>query len=379
MADRPESLYLNRMSPVDGRDLSYRVCRCGQCGFGYAADLARPATYEAYYRELSKYDVPRMGDFPSALERRRASVALEICRPHLSRDAVIADIGCGRGALLHVFHEAGYAHVHGLDPAPASAASLQIGPVLQGTISDAATRLPLGDMDLVCLTGVLEHLPELRQDMARLTASLAPHARILIEVPALERFVRAQMEPFGEFSLEHLQYFSRASLIRLMAGIGYSPLATEIVSLQGACDSLFGLFGRTEALSHAPEGGEPVDDMLRYIETSARQMTEALASVAAAPGLFALYGAGSHSARLMPMLEDKGLLERVSCVVDGNPNLQGKKLGAFPVLPPETLGSMPDLPVLVSSFHAQAAIAQSLRSMNPQRPLLLLYPANDKH
>lgn len=269
--------------------------------------------------------------------------------------------------------------MHGLDPAPASAASLQIGPVLQGTISDAATRLPLGDMDLVCLTGVLEHLPELRQDMARLTASLAPHARILIEVPALERFVRVQMEPFGEFSLEHLQYFSRASLIRLMAGIGYSPLATEIVSLQGACDSLFGLFGRTGALSHAPEGGEPVDDMLRYIETSSRQMTEALASVAAAPGLFALYGAGSHSARLMPMLEDKGLLERVSCVVDGNPNLQGKKLGAFPVLSPETLGSMPDLPVLVSSFHAQAAIAQSLRSMNPQRPLLLLYPANDKH
>jgi SAM-dependent methyltransferase len=367
------------MSPVDGRDLSYRACRCGQCGFGYAADLAQPATYEAYYRELSKYDVPRMGDFPSVLERRRASMALAICRPHISRDAAIADIGCGRGALLHVFHEAGYTRVHGLDPAPASAASLGIGPVLQGTISDAPARLPLADMELVCLTGVLEHLPELRHDMKCLTAALAPHARILIEVPALERFVRAQMEPFGELSLEHLQYFSRASLVRLMADIGYFPLATEIVSLHGACDSLFGLFSRTGVSPHAPEDGDHVDGMLRYIETSSRQMADALASVAAASDSFALYGAGSHSARLMPMLEDIGLLERVSCVVDGNPNLHGKMLGSFPVLPPETLDSQPDLPVLVSSFHAQTAIARSLSAANPHRPLLLLYSANDEH
>lgn len=366
------------MSPVDGRDLSYRACRCGQCGFAYAADLAQPATYEAYYRELSKYDVPRMGDFPSTLERRRASVALEICAPHITRDAAVADIGCGRGALLHVFHEAGYTRLHGLDPAPASAASLGIGPVLRGSISDAAASLPLEEMDLVCLTGVLEHLPELRHDMTRLTSSLPPHARILIEVPALERFVRARAEPFGEFSLEHLQYFGRASLIRLMAAIGYVPLATEIVLLQGASDSLFGLFGRSETSSQALGSDDPGDEMLRYIETSSQQMANALATIAAAPESFALYGAGSHSARLMPMLKERGLLEQVCCVVDGNPNLHGKMLGEFLVQSPDALSSKPDLPVLVSSFHAQTAIARMLKASNPYRPLLLLYPDNDE-
>lgn len=368
---------MNAMATVDGRDLSYRVCRCTRCGFNYAADLARPATYEAYYRELSKYDVPRMGNFPSPLEEYRALATLNLCRPHIPADAAIADIGCGRGALLHFFHSAGYQQVYGLDPAPASAASLGIGPVLQGTIGDAPQKLPFDKLDLICLTGVLEHLPELHQDMARLTEALAPQTRVLIEVPALERFACTAMEPFGEFSLEHLQYFSRDALVGLMTSIGYAPLAIEIVALQGACDSLFGLFARSDSV--LPEEGASSESggaLERYIEASQNSMDAVLASLAAAPANFALYGAGSHSARLIPMLDGLGLLSRIRCIVDGNENLQGKKLGAFTVQAPDVLDAEPELPVLISSFNAQGAIARALSARHPQRPLLLLYPAN---
>lgn len=376
LADRPESLYLNRMSAVDGLDLSYRVCRCGHCGFHYAADLAEPSTYDAYYRELSKYDVPRMGNFPSPLERHRALAAVDICKAHIPAEAAIADIGCGRGALLHTFHTVGYRRVFGLDPAPASAASLSIGPVLQGSLSDAPQKLPLAELDLVCLTGVLEHLPQLHEDMQRLLASLNPQTRVLIEVPALENFVRPAMEPLGEFSLEHLQYFSRSSLVRLMAGLGYAPLAIEIVPLQGASDSLFGLFARCDSPVGIPDQ-EPSAPMQTYIESSRERMDSVLKSLTKAPENFALYGAGSHTARLMPELDEMGLLGRVRHVVDGNDNLQGKRLGPLIVEPPAVLDDEPDLPVLVSSFHAQAAIASALREKYPQRPLLLLYPDND--
>ncbi|MDR0777708.1 MAG: class I SAM-dependent methyltransferase [Azonexus sp.] len=377
LADSPEELYLNDMATVDDLDLSYRVARCQHCGFHYAADLAQPATYDAYYRDLSKYDLPPTGNFPSPLEHHRASAALEICRPHIPADATVADIGCGRGALLHTFHGAGHRRLFGLDPAPAGAASLGIGTVRRGGIGDAAHQLPLEELDLVCLTGVLEHLPELHGDMFRLTAFLAPRTRVLIEVPALERFVRPQMEPFGEFSLEHLQYFSRQSLTRLMAGLGYAPLAIDILPLRGASDSLFGLFERAEPPPAAYDK-EPAADMATYIKTSRRRLDEVLKRLVAAPPQFALYGAGSYSARLLPKLAELGLLARIKCIVDGNPNLQGKKLGEFSVHSPAVLDKDSTLPVLVSSFHAQAAIVRTLLARNPQRPLCLLYPADDE-
>ncbi|HEX5392717.1 MAG TPA: class I SAM-dependent methyltransferase [Rhodocyclaceae bacterium] len=375
LADQPASLHLNAMAPVDGLDLSYRVCRCAQCGFHYAADLALPETYETYYRNLSKYDVPRMGDFPSPLERLRASASLDICRPHIPGNAAVADIGCGRGALLHAFKEAGHDRLYGLDPAPASAASLGLGPVLQGSIEEAH-RLPLGELDLVCLMGVLEHLPQLREDMNALAAALPKQARILIEVPALERFLRPRSEPFGELSLEHVQYFSKPSLVRLMAALGYEALTTTFVALDGdgACDSLFGLFARADAPMQAASA-ETCDTMDAYIAQSRRDLASALASLTqAAPQRFAIYGAGSHSARLLPALEAQGLLERVAFIADGNPNLQGKRLGSFTVVSPQALDEDSALPVLISSYRAQAPIAKALQARHPQRPLLKLYP-----
>lgn len=373
-ADMPMPLYLNAMAPVDGLDLSYRVCRCSRCGFHYAGDLAQPATYGAYYRDLSKYDVPRMGDFPSPLEILRASATLDICRPHIPDDAAIADIGCGRGALLHAFKEAGHHRLYGLDPAPASAASLGLGPVLKGSIEDAL-KLPLAELDLVCLMGVLEHLPRLHEDMSTLTKALPNQTQVLIEVPALERFVRDRSEPFGEFSLEHIQYFSTQSLVRLMATLGYAPLATAIVALDGAgaCDSLFGLFRRAgeQTETWTAEAPEVMDAYLAQSDSDLRQALDALTQ--AAPQRFALYGAGSHSARLLPALAERGLLDRVAMIADGNPNLQGKRLGDFTIQSPQALEAIPDLPALISSYRAQAPIAAHLHRLQPQRPLITLY------
>lgn len=374
LADASKVLYLNAMAPVDDLDLSYRLGRCGECGFHYATDLASPATYGTYYSNLSKYDVPRMGDFPSPLESLRAAATLNICQPHLPPSAAVADIGCGRGALLHAFRNAGHSRLYGLDPAPASAASLGLGPVLQGSVEDAS-KLPLGEIDLICLMGVLEHLPRLREDLAMLTEALSEHTQVLIEVPALERFVRSRSEPFGEFSLEHIQYFSTQSLVRLMAELGYSPLATNLVALDsaGACDSLFGLFHRADNQRKARTQESP-EVMDAYIAQSDDALNRALESLTAtAPERFAIYGAGSHSARLLPALAERSLLDRVAMIVDGNPNLQGKRLGAFVIQPPQALDAVPGLPALISSYRAQSPIAAHLCKLQPQRPLIKLY------
>ncbi len=88
-------------------------------------------------------------------------------------------------------------------------------------------------------------------------------------------------------------------------------------------------------------------------------------------GRFLLYGAGSHSARLLPRLP-ADTQARIAGVVDGNVNLMGKRFGAWTVQPPASIADTPELPVLVSSFRARDDIAVSLREKFPN-PLVLLY------
>lgn len=67
--------------------------------------------------------------------------------------------------------------------------------------------------------------------MALLLVRLRPGCKILIEVPAIECFLKPDCEPFGEFSLEHIQYFDTASLTNLMKSLGAEQLALQLLDL----------------------------------------------------------------------------------------------------------------------------------------------------
>jgi SAM-dependent methyltransferase len=367
----------NRMAPIEGLDLSYRVAQCASCGFVHASHLPETTTFLNYYRELSKYDVLNSTAELSPADRTRASAAVALCRRHLEAGATIADIGCGTGALLAAFAGAGWSNLLGIDPAPHAAkkAKLLFGldGVVTGVLQDAPRLLPLGKVDLICLTGVLEHLPDLRADVDLLLKSVGERTLVLIEVPAFEAATSKPFEPYGEFSLEHIQFFTRRSLTRLMESFGFCCLACEIVRLpKGTSDSVLALFARQSAADRTPPMDEPdlLQDYVRHSEPGFRQVVEHIADTGMER--FIVYGAGSHSARLLPALAAIGQLPRVATIVDGNPNLQGKHLGEFEIHPPETLAKWPNVPVVVSSFAAQDAIVGMLHRRFGN-PAILLY------
>ena len=365
----------NRMAPLDGRDLSYRVASCHACGLAYADRLAAPEAYDAYYRELSKYD--RFDDAKAipAAARVRADAALALAAPRLAAGTLVADLGCGPGVLLDAFARGGW-RVAGLDPAPHAPAQARalfgLEGVQSGALRDAPRLLDLRNAALVCMTGVLEHLPRPREELAPVLAALPAGAKLLVEVPALERFMARAFEPFGEFSLEHLQYFSAATLERFFAGLGYRPLALELLPLpEGTTDSLLGLFERAAGAPGAAHGPGIAD----YVQRSAAAFDAALARLDTdAQKRVIVYGAGSHSARLLPALLARGWGSRLARLVDANPNLQGKALGPLRIEPPEALLEEPGTPVLVSSFRSQEAIAGALARRFPN-PLVRLYAA----
>lgn len=218
----------NCMAPVGGFDMSYMIGRCDRCGFHYAHQLADDGVFSLYYQSLSKYDIAT--DI-SVVDQARIDAAIQICERHLRKGEMIVDLGCGYGALLGCMARAGWGNLHGVDPAPNSAqrakAIFGLTSIHLGTFDTAHTVVPLAQADVVFVMAVLEHLPKLRADMQALLARLRPGCRLLIEVPALDLFKAEGAEPFGEFSLEHIQFFSATSLRNFFYLLGASTLALE--------------------------------------------------------------------------------------------------------------------------------------------------------
>lgn len=373
LSQEARTLYENRLAPLAGLDLSYSVAQCSECGFVFANRLPEPGVHDRYYRELSKYDFLPSADTVPAVDRLRARAVVEACRGHVKPSGAIADLGCGAGVLLNAFREAGWSRVSGLDPAPSAPEQARqlfgIDSVCSGSLREAHALLDLGQLDLVCLTGVLEHLPRLHDDLKRLTARLAQQTKILVEVPALERFEREPFEPFGEFSLEHIQYFSSRSLVTLLGRFAFTPISVGMLELSlGTTDSLIGLFERgTSKAEDFPNAN--IDS---YIRSSERAFATALEKVESDTAeRIIVYGAGSHTCRLLPRMSAHAR-DRVCGVVDANPNLHGKTLGRWTIQPPETLAQDSGAAILVSSFRSQGNIATARKAQYPSR-LLCLY------
>jgi SAM-dependent methyltransferase len=372
-------VYRNQLAEIDGQDMSYDVATCAHCGFHYAAYLPEPEQYQHYYRALSKYDVVLPASAVPAVDRYRAEQAVRFVSDVLEGKECIVDLGCGCGTLLNAFSQAGWQNLHGFDPAPNAhhqAKSIYgLEGVQTGTLAEVADSQWLQNAELVCLMGVLEHLPELRKDLQVLCQQLGAASKLLLEVPASERFVCEDFEPFGEFSLEHIQFFSMSSLNHLMASLGWKPLKTMILELPtGTTDSLLCLYEQGIGLME----NEPDDTALDlYLRDSGERLETALAKIHQTHGPLIIFGAGSHTARLLPYLSQQGCSERVLAIIDNNDNLEGKKMGRWQIhKPDELLPRYPDATVLVSSYRSQQAIADALQQHYPN-PILKIYSAND--
>jgi SAM-dependent methyltransferase len=367
-----EVTFNNMMSDVGGFDMSYTVGRCTSCGFHFAHRLADEATFQSYYQAVSKYDVANK---ISQVDCERINYAVKFCEILVERSEMIVDLGCGFGAMLSALRKGGWSNIHGVDPAPNSANCAKklfdLDSVHCGTMAQAHTVVPLGQADVVCFMAVLEHLPNLRADLLKLLEKLKPGCRVLVEVPAVEYFSAKNNEPFGEFSLEHIQFFTEVSLKNLFKSLGWEVEKKESLALPYVgSGSIFGLFRRSK--SSTLNGALDVDSgqVLRdYVTVSSSVLKTALQGIPMGPIL--IYGAGSHSARLIPHLEKMPGVKIVA-VVDSNPNLLGKQIGQWTIQSPSVIEASPELPVLVSSFRSQREIASRLQSRYPN-PLILMY------
>lgn len=209
---------------------SYPVYRCGSCACEFLEpqpdDRALAEIYNAHYflgdhDEASDQRVAALKSATSALYLDRLASALA------GNDTRLLEIGCGTGDLL-LQAQARSCEVHGVEYSPAATATAnrRLGAELvrQGTIEN--TSLPVGYFDLIAACDVIEHTRDPKSFLERANALLRPGGSIFLVTPSLDSWSRKLLgKRWMEYKVEHLFYFGRRSLKRLLMDAGFeSPV-----------------------------------------------------------------------------------------------------------------------------------------------------------
>lgn len=382
-ATAPRPVYRQRFAGMSGAATmlrGYTVAVCGECGAGYADDIPGQDVFDAYYREMSKYEaapvvVPGGG---MAGKYRRAAAAV---RPELASPAArVLDVGCATGDFLAALREQGCENLLGLDPSAACAdfAWRQHGVrVVNQSLAEVTAAKP--PFDLVTLTGVLEHIRDVAGVLGLIRASLAPGGLVFFTLPDATRFLTQPNAPFQDFSVEHINFFSPTSLTRLLAAAGFAPVfvrrETAALSETAVEPGIWGLFRKADAppadRPFDAETGPALDQYVRHgtrIEAKVHAVLEALATDRR-PVL--VWGTGTHTLRLLE-LSPLGRVD-VRAYIDGNPRYHGRDIGGVPIIAPADVRGRPEA-ILVSSWVHQPAIVRTIRDdMRLPNDVLTLY------
>ena len=356
----------------------YDVLLCKRCGMGFAGGIPTQAGFDEYYRGLSKYDHEhRAGHQSPADELRLRETASDLIPFIPESQSRVLEIGCSTGLLLSLVRAAGFQNIHGLDPSPRSADAawslfqvpVQTGGFFENSVAD-------GSVDFAIAIAVLEHVEDVSGALQQLRRVLAPGGVVFAEVPDASRFAGRPDAPFQEFSVEHINFFSKYSLSNLFRSNGFSVLAVgeterpQDESLKGPV--VYGVYqlGSAEPLENDPITGP---GLRRYIEESSASdgRIRRVIEDGTRGRQFIVWGTGTHTQRLLATGAFDGM--DISAFVDSNPKYHGHELHGIPIVAPESLQGRSE-PILISTRGFQTEIRDQIRGvLKLKNELILLY------
>lgn len=383
--NQPHLLFAQRFVPLSEGSLltGYNVVACQQCGFCYADHLPDQSDFDAYYRDMSKYEVPVGASQPSPFDLDRFQATVKRIESFLpDRNASIFEIGCATGLLLAQLKKAGYRNMAGLDPSPScsrAAAQLHGIDVHCGALS--ADLGITGKIDLLILVGVLEHLRDLRGALEKMSALLKSDGRIFVTVPDASQYAAGDDAPFQEFSLEHINYFGPQSLSNLLAVHGFRCVLSEQglqrVNSRTVTPVLHGVFQKDGCVPRARawrKDSLTASGLERYVAKSNHEndaIQAALEDLAASQEPVIVWGAGSHTLRLLARspLANANLI----AIVDSNPRYHGKRVRGVPIVRPQALENTPGAILISSRVFQESIRAQIHESLRLKHRVITLY------
>jgi len=358
----------------------YDIVTCNNCGFGYADHIPPQSWFDAYYRDLSKYEYPQRAGEESQCDRERYVHMSQYLAPFITPESNILDFGCATAGLLHELKQRGFGRVTGIDPSPTcSLAARKLYDINVLTTDLSTAHVPDKSYDLIILTGVLEHIVNVRSALQKMHGWLVKDGIIFVDVPDATAFSDWPDAPYQAFSTEHINFFSRSSLAAAMLRNGFGVVDQREVDryyTRGTImPSTIGIYRKVEVRVNATiPDMETQPCLLEYIRLSAQRENRiklAIEAIVSSGEEIIVWGVGTHTLHLM---ETTNLTDaNIVAFVDSNTNYQGNSLKGVPIISPQML-TQHKQPILISSRVFQTEIQDQIRNhLNLPNEIICLY------
>lgn len=207
-----------------GFKLPVVVCRC--CGLAQTNPRMNAAAYtdfyQRHYRALYSPDQDMAAFF--AARRQKGQNILAFLKGWAQPGALVLEVGCASGGILHAFRERG-CRVLGID---LDAAYVAYGRDQHGLDLRAAALndfVPDERPNLALYVHTLEHILDPLAELRRIRDLLPDDGLLYVEVPGIKYLHRSyQMDFLRYLQNAHVYHFSRASLTNLLHKAGFTVI-----------------------------------------------------------------------------------------------------------------------------------------------------------
>jgi 2-polyprenyl-3-methyl-5-hydroxy-6-metoxy-1,4-benzoquinol methylase len=204
---------------------SYPIVRCLQCSFLFVSPAPTAADLSAFYQQAAYYEGSSLGYSDYIGDRARheqlARKRLQRIEQLLSRRGRILDMGCAAGFFLGSAQRCGWEPLGvELSREMAHMTATQIGCPVVPTLADL--NIAPGSLDCVTLWEYIEHIPDPRDEVERLSALLRSGGVLALSTPNTGYWSAVyQPERWREFKPPaHLGFFTHATLDQLLRSCG---------------------------------------------------------------------------------------------------------------------------------------------------------------
>jgi 2-polyprenyl-3-methyl-5-hydroxy-6-metoxy-1,4-benzoquinol methylase len=316
---RPIVNDLSSQSAETNRQYVVEMTICVRCGLHQLIHEIDPSAFYTDYMTPSNWKY----------EPHMSKLVNEISKLAKREDAII-DIGCNDGKFLSELKSIGYKNLYGVEPTKNTAeTSRDIGfEVTNGYLDKELANTLVqkrGKFDVVVTRQVLEHIKGIRDFLESARILLSDNGFLIIEVPDSElNFTQAD---YGVWE-EHLNYFTRGSLTRILNEMGWKITKWYQSIFSGWCQTIIAIPSTFPQDSEIQVGRASVSSEVEAFVSWVSQFSnfkvnvgKELRDLVGESGSIALFGVGSRSISTLYSLD---LMHRISAAYDDSDEKIGK-------------------------------------------------------
>ena len=363
----------------------YDVVICERCGFAFADNIPDQAFFENYYKEMSKktfyikskvFKKEKNSNYEKEMNKRLA-YSFDRFKKFLNKEDRILDLGCYTGELMKILKDNDYNNLIGVDPSDyaVQVAKQRYGiKVIKASIFDDLKKL--GRFDFIIINHVLEHIKNLNEFLKKVKNMLNSDGKIYVETPDADNFFISQsnkylpehQEAFQQFSVEHINFFTKKSTNNLLSLNGFEKLQLQSkVSVIAIVSSIW-------KTSEINKDETSFKKLTKYVKDSKKVLSVLQSKIIQINKKYKdvyVWGAGVHTQKL---LAQTNLFKTgIRAFIDSNPNYYKAKLINKPIISPTKLAKEKYLPILISSKGYQENIKKQIKEMGLKNRILTLY------